>query len=698
MVQHLGRDPLDHAPLLLSVDTRLDNKPRPFRFLNVWTTHPGLLEVIKDYWTHPVYGSPLQVLASKLRNVKNALKQWSRTTFGDIFERARSAERVVTEAEIAYDLDPTEQRRSELHHARARLRRALVVKESFWRQNARVKWLSDGDRNTNYFHSLVTERRRKTVLRYFGFSETWIDMIWRLISNVWFSILVNGGLHGFFRSSLGLRQGDPISPSLFVIGIEVLSRALNTLHTQRGFTPFQVPPHCPIITHLAFADDVIIFSSGRTAVVNQILGYNKRVFPIRYLGCPLYTGRSKKVYYTDTYNGVANRILSWKNQILSPGGRVVLIQSVLASMPIHLLATASPPKGMLMVIEKLFAKFLWGSSNSGDKFHWIRWADLCRSKDEGGVGLRGLKQVYDSFSIKLWWKFRQQQSLWAKFMSQKYCAGQHPCLADVGHRGSQAWQRMVTMQRFGEENISWVVWEGALNFWHDNWMGSGALYDKVEVFYDHSVVDFIDRRAWNVDMLHQFLDGELGLPVKVSFFMLRLLQGRLPLMDRLKRFGVCGPSRCLCCQNPQEEDLNHVFCSGEGARLVWHHFESTAGEFSGMHTVRHMVWFCWLRRWTNDRVKFLQNILPSVACWVLWKVRNEGVFEDQKMRIGVMVTRIVQFLHDLLQSQFPGVQCSAPTWEGLLLELGSHQRRMVIRPVYWVTPSGGYKLNSDGCS
>ncbi|XP_027152134.1 uncharacterized protein LOC113752202 [Coffea eugenioides] len=1013
MVQHLGRDPSDHAPLLLSVDTKLDNKPKPFRFLNIWTTHPGLLGVIKDCWAQPVNGSPLQVLALKLRNVKNALKQWSRTTFGDIFQGARDAERMVTEAETAYDLDPTEQRRSELHHARARLRRALIVEEGFWKQKARVRWLSDGDRNTKYFHSLVTERRHRAVihrikdtagewideecqigeaavgffkelftaegglpcltglqiipklitdqensrltdipsltevkdivfamdgestagpdgftgkfftfawevvaldiyravisffcgaelprsitatsivllpkvenpqdfkqfrpislcnftnkiiskllstrlaiilpriispqqsgfvqgrqitdnfllaqelvadikksnrggnvvikldmmkaydrvswpfllqvLRYFGFSETWIDMIWRLISNIWFSVLVNGGSHGFFKSSRGLRQGDPISPALFVIGAELLSRALNKLPTQRGFTPFKVPPHCPIITHLAFADDVIIFSSGsrsslhlikrvledysevsgqrlnpqkscflthprspaqRTAVVKQVLGYNRRVFPIRYLGCPLYDGRSKTIYYTDTYNAVANRILSWKNQILSSGGKVVLIQSVLASMPIHLLAAASPPKGMLMALEKLFAKFLWGSLNLGNKYHWISWADLCRPKDEGGVGLRGLMQVYDSFSIKLWWKFRQQQSLWAKFMLQKYCAGQHPCLADIGHRGSQAWRRMVTMQRFGEENITWIVREGALDFWHDNWMGSGALCNKVDVFHDHSVVDFVDRRVWNVGMLHQFLDGELvrqvleldppsgrgndrmvwtltnsgvfstasayslishsndtswlfariwqqGLPVKISFFMLRLLQGRLPLMDRLKRFGVYGPSKCFCCQNPQEEALNHVFCSGEGARSVWRHFESTVGEFSGVHTTRHMVWSCWVRRGTNDRVKFLQNILPSVVCWVLWKIRNEGVFEDRKMRIRDTVTRIVQLLHDFLQSRFPGVQCSAPTWEGLLLELGSHQRRMIIKPVYWVTPCGGYKLNSDGCS
>ena len=79
------------------------------------------------------------------------------------------------------------------------------------------------------------------VLRAFGFGERWIDMVWRLISNVWFSVVVNGLSYGFFKSTWGLRQGDPLSPAIFIIGAEVLSRSLNKLQSHRGFQGFVSP-------------------------------------------------------------------------------------------------------------------------------------------------------------------------------------------------------------------------------------------------------------------------------------------------------------------------------------------------------------------------------------------------------------------------------------------------------------------------
>ena len=153
------------------------------------------------------------------------------------------------------------------------------------------------------------------------------------------------------------------------------------------------------------------FPPRQAAAAGRILGFQRQAFPVRYLGCPLYVGRRKKVYFTDMYNAVVARILSWKNQLLSVGGRIVLVQSVLASMPIHLLVAASPPQGVMGAVERLFADFLWGPSDGGSKLHWIGWKDICRPWEEGGVGLRTLKGVHDSLSVKLWWNFRQQQSL-----------------------------------------------------------------------------------------------------------------------------------------------------------------------------------------------------------------------------------------------------------------------------------------------
>lgn len=81
-------------------------------------------------------------------------------------------------------------------------------------------------------------------------------------------------------SSRGLRPGDPLSPALFVIAAEVFSRSLNLLLVNPSFYPYAVPRGCPFITHLGYADDIIIFSSGTRksldAVMKVIHSYERR--------------------------------------------------------------------------------------------------------------------------------------------------------------------------------------------------------------------------------------------------------------------------------------------------------------------------------------------------------------------------------------------------------------------------------------
>lgn len=83
------------------------------------------------------------------------------------------------------------------------------------------------------------------VLRRFGFGEMIIDMVWRLISNNWYSVCINRKTHGVFQSSKGIKQGDPLSPTLFIIRVEVLSRGLNNLHRDSQYIGYGLPKWSP---------------------------------------------------------------------------------------------------------------------------------------------------------------------------------------------------------------------------------------------------------------------------------------------------------------------------------------------------------------------------------------------------------------------------------------------------------------------
>ncbi|XP_015163816.1 uncharacterized protein [Solanum tuberosum] len=100
------------------------------------------------------------------------------------------------------------------------------------------------------------------VLRSFGFSERIIDMVVRLVSNNWYSVIINRQSFGFFQSTRGLKQGDPLLPTLFIIAAEVLARNLNKLSKDQNFKGFGLPKWSPEINHLSYADDTILFYSG----------------------------------------------------------------------------------------------------------------------------------------------------------------------------------------------------------------------------------------------------------------------------------------------------------------------------------------------------------------------------------------------------------------------------------------------------
>jgi len=110
----------------------------------------------------------------------------------------------------------------------------------------------------------------RAIMAKLGFHRLWVDMVMRLISTVSFSVLFNGERLSSFKPTRGIRQGDPISPYLFLLAAEGLSCLLNSRLRSSTLKGIKVAPSAPVVSHLLFADDSLLFFGGNTENAQEI--------------------------------------------------------------------------------------------------------------------------------------------------------------------------------------------------------------------------------------------------------------------------------------------------------------------------------------------------------------------------------------------------------------------------------------------
>eukprot|EP00253_Pinus_taeda_P008568 PITA_08568 len=265
----------------------------------------------------------------------------------------------------------------------------------------------------------------EAILKAFGFSQPWIKWVLELIKSTRYSVLVNGTPSMPFSPSRGIRQGDPLSPFLFVILMEGLSRLIAKKKEDvqiRGLQPIR---SYPATTHQQFVDDTMLhgtptmkeataykdilhlFSKASGMEINfakstifffnthqavqshlsRLLGFRIGSLPSRYLGAPLTLKPWQKNHWEKILANMERRCKHWTNRALNFAGRLVLTKAILQAIPQYMLLILPAPKGVLDQIRSIQRSFLWSGNSEKKKWSLVAWKKLCRPKNKGGLNL-----------------------------------------------------------------------------------------------------------------------------------------------------------------------------------------------------------------------------------------------------------------------------------------------------------------------
>ncbi|KAG6526874.1 hypothetical protein ZIOFF_008961 [Zingiber officinale] len=357
-------------------------------------------------------------------------------------------------------------------------------------------------------------------------------------------------------------------------------------------------------------------SERRRQQIAAITGFGLGERPMLYLGVPIISGNKRTVHFAPLLAKIQRKFQGWNLSRLSHGGRLMLIQSVLASLPVYLLQVIQPPLEILRKLEGVFASFFWSSVGHDRKVHWVAWRDICRPKQEGGLGIRRLSEVGVALSMKLWFRFREQCTQWARFLRRSYCGTVDPGMVTLRSNASPSWRRMIQTRAVAERQIGWIIGQGHLSFWHDRWMERGPLSEwcTVQGPPDVRVDRFLVDGSWSQEILQRVLPPSVA--EEVTEVHLR----------------------------PEEEDV-----------MVWRPTRD------GRFTTRS-AWEVYRTAHQREDVAIVtwsRLLLPTISVFI-WRFFRRRLPVDEVLQAWCMLSVHVAVRHGVLGASFYG----SPAWRG----------------------------------
>ncbi|CAN1245063.1 Putative ribonuclease H protein At1g65750 [Linum grandiflorum] len=260
-------------------------------------------------------------------------------------------------------------------------------------------------------------------------------------------------------------------------------------------------------------------------------------------------------------------------------------------------------------IDQRIRNFVWGSLPDGRKPHLVSWDDVCRPKNQGGLGLRRAKELNDAYLIKLGWTLVSQPSVfWVRLLRAKYLKnGQLEVGTFRNCPSSALWRGIRRVWDHVHKGIQVSVSSGrSTRFWHDSWLDGGiCLADTLSASdyttYDHwTVRDAVTATGgWNWDVLNPILPA----------FARRMVAGMNPPSEEGEDDFMWGlePNGRFTLKSAY-----NLLASIDGNtshrlwRVIW--------KWRGPYRVTHFLWLAAKQRLMTNEERCRRHIATSAQC------------------------------------------------------------------------------------
>ena len=396
----------------------------------------------------------------------------------------------------------------------------------------------------------------EVLLEKMGFERTWVKWIMACVTTVSFSVLLNGNSHGFIKPERGLRQGDPLSPFLFILCAEALVSCLNASEEAGRLHGIKLSASAPAVHHLLFADDSLLLckanileatevltclkeygdASGQMINLQKssiifgskvphdakeeikgILGIDQEGGEGSYLGLPECFSGSKVKMLNFLKEKLQGRLRGWFSKSLSQGGKEILLKSVALALPIYAMSCFRLPKDVCAKLTSAMVEFWWSSGNNKKKIPWVAWQKLCKDKELGGLGFKDIEKFNQALLAKQAWRiWSNPESLVARILKHRYFARTDFLECSIGTRPSFAWRSIIHGRELLSQGLYHKIGSGeTTRLWSDNWLVDGRarppMYRQDAIVdLTLTVSDLIDSRvgSWSVPRIRELIVEE----------------------------------------------------------------------------------------------------------------------------------------------------------------------------------------------